>query len=83
MVVIIMTDFLSNIQHIKQNKMSTTYAQDTICKRIKAKLEMKDSFQDYGGSLHDDHSDWVEYEEYYGTDYNDCHGDYYDAEAEN
>ena len=40
---------------------------------------MKDSFQDYG----DSHSEWVEYEEYYGTDYNDCHGDYYDAEAEN
>lgn len=59
--------------------MSTTYAQDTILKRIKVKLKMKDSFQDYG----DSHSEWVEYEEYYGTDYNDCHGDYYDAEAEN
>lgn len=60
-----------------------TYAQNIIQNRINAKLEMMNDFQDYGDSLHDDYSDWVEYEEYYGTDYNDCHGDYYDAEAEN
>lgn len=60
-----------------------TYAHKIIQNRINAKLEMMNDFQDYGDSLYDDHSDWVEYEEYYGTDYNDCHGDYYDAEAEN
>lgn len=27
-----------------------------------------------------DFQDWTEYEESYGIDYNDCHGDYYDAE---
>lgn len=25
----------------------------------------------------------ISFQDYYGTDYNDCHGDYYDAEAEN
>ena len=60
-----------------------TFAQKVIYNRIQAKTEIKNTFQDYGDSLYDDHSDWVEYEEYYGTDYNDCHGDYYDAEAEN
>ena len=63
--------------------MGSTFVQNLIHYTISAKLEMKNSFQDYGDSLHDDYSDWVEYEEYYGTDYNDCHGDYYDAEAEN
>lgn len=60
-----------------------TLAQKNIINRIRTKLKVKNTFQDYGDSLHDDYSDWVEYEEYYGTDYNDCHGDYYDAEAEN
>ena len=45
-----------------------TYAHKIIQNRINAKLEMMNDFQDYGDSLYDDHSDWVEYEEYYGTD---------------
>lgn len=45
-----------------------SHAQKIILKRIKEK-QKESAFQDY--------------EEYYGTDYNDCHGDYYDAEAEN
>lgn len=48
-----------------------TFAQKVIAQRISAKGN--NSFQD----------NWDEYEESYGTDYNDCHGDYYDAEAEN
>ena len=79
-----MVIIIINTKRINYSNMGKlSYAQDTICKRIKLKLKMKDCFQDYGDSLHDDYSDWVEYEEYYGTDYNDCHGDYYDAEAEN
>lgn len=50
-----------------------TYAQQVILKKIQEKQTTPPSFQD----------NWVEYEEFYGTDYNDCHGDYYDAEAEN
>lgn len=63
--------------------MKKTFAWNIIQNRIDTKMELKNVFQDYGDSSHDDYSDWVEYEEYYGTDYNDCHGDYYDAEAEN
>ena len=46
-----------------------TYAQKCILEKITQKTESL-KFQDY----------WTEYEESYGTDYNDCHGDYYDAE---
>lgn len=45
-----------------------TFAQKEILKKVKEKRNQ--SFQD----------NWVEYEESYNTDYNDCHGDYYDAE---
>ena len=45
-----------------------TFAQNTILKKVNEKQSQ--SFQD----------NWVEYEESYNTDYNDCHGDYYDAE---
>lgn len=44
-----------------------TFAQKIILKKVSEKTH--DSFQD-----------WVEYEESYNTDYNDCHGDYFDAE---
>lgn len=45
-----------------------TYAQKCILEKITQKAETL-CFQD-----------WTEYEESYGTDYNDCHGDYYDAD---
>lgn len=46
-----------------------TFAQEIIRKKVQEKKD-RCSFQD----------NWVEYEEYYDSDYNDCHGDYYDAE---
>lgn len=49
-------------------KEDMTYAQKCILEKV-AQKEYIMSFQD-----------WTEYEESYGTDYNDCHGDYYDAE---
>ncbi len=49
-----------------------TYAQEVIMQKAREKAAIP-VFQDH----------WTEYEESYGTDYNDCHGDYYDAEAEN
>lgn len=45
-----------------------TYAQKCILEKVAQKEDIM-SFQD-----------WTEYEESYGTDYNDCHSDYYDAE---
>lgn len=45
-----------------------TFAQKMILKKVSEKT--LNSFQD----------NWVEYEESYNTDYNDCRGDYYDAE---
>lgn len=45
-----------------------TYAQNTILDRIEEKNDWIVSFQDY--------SEHTDYEAY--TDYNDCHGDYYD-----
>lgn len=51
--------------------MDKTFAQRIIERRVKEKTNK--SFQDH----------WVDYEESYGTDHNDCHGDYYDEEAEN
>lgn len=45
-----------------------TYAQKCILEKVAQKEDIM-SFQD-----------WTEYEESYGTDYNDCHGDYYDSE---
>lgn len=47
-----------------------TYAQEAILKRIVEKKEWEDKFQDYS-----EHTDYDAY-----TDYNDCHGDYYDLE---
>lgn len=44
-----------------------TFAQESILKKIQEKGE-EQMFQDYGN------------EDYYDTDYNECHGDYYDAE---
>ena len=44
-----------------------TFAQKAIWRRIKEKIEINDSFQDY--------------HEYYGSDYNDCHSDYFDSNA--
>lgn len=46
-----------------------TFAQEIIKKKVQEKNN-KYLFQD----------NWVDYEEYYDSDYNDCHGDYYDAE---
>lgn len=51
--------------------MKTTFAQRLIGKKVIEKE--RSQFQD----------NWDDYEESYGSDYNDCHGDYYDAEAEN
>ena len=48
-----------------------TYAQDSILNRINEKQEWTAKFQDY--------SEHTDYEAY--TDYNDCHGDYYDYEV--
>ena len=45
-----------------------TFAQEAIQKRIIEKKEWQEAFQDY--------SEHTDYEAY--TDYNDCHGDYYD-----
>lgn len=47
-----------------------TYAQDAIKKRIKEKIQPHLFFQDH----------WGEYDDY--GDYNDCHGDYYDADCQ-
>ena len=49
---------------------SLTFAQATILKRIKEKEEWQNHFQDY-----QEHTDYDAY-----SDYNDCHGDYYDNE---
>lgn len=51
-----------------KNQKVFTYAQKCILEKIIQKTGIL-NFQD-----------WPEYEESYGTDYNDCHGDYYDAE---
>lgn len=48
-----------------------TFAQETILRRIKEKAVWGKNFQDYT-----EHTDYDAY-----TDYNDCHGDYYDNEV--
>lgn len=53
----------------KENMVDLTYAQKQILKRITEKNNAY-NFQDH----------WTEYDEYYDSDYNDCHGDYYDSE---
>ncbi len=45
------------------------FAQEAILKMIKEKSVLDDIFQD-----HSEHTDYNAY-----TDYNDCHGDYYDV----
>lgn len=50
-----------------------TFAQKTILKRIEEKSKGEDKFQDY-----QEHTDYDAY-----SDYNDCHGDYYDADVAN
>ncbi len=45
----------------------TTFAKKIILKRIKEKIGMDYGFQDY--------------QEYYGSDYNDCHSDYFDSNS--
>ena len=47
-----------------------THAQEIIKKRISEKRENMIAFQDY-----QEHTDYDAY-----SDYNDCHGDYYDLE---
>ena len=51
------------------NQSFISYAHQQIMRKIEQKTK-NCVFQD----------NWTEYEESYGTDYNDCHGDYYDAE---
>ena len=51
-----------------KNLDNLTNAQKEILKKVNEKRSQ--SFQ----------YNWVEYEESYNTDYNDCHGDYYDAD---
>ncbi len=48
-----------------------TFAQSTILKRIQEKARWEENFQDY-----QEHTDYDAY-----SDYNDCHGDYYDNEV--
>lgn len=61
--------------NMENNKLSNSnqdfisYAHQQILRKIEQKT-IDCGFQDH----------WTEYEESYGTDYNDCHGDYYDAE---
>ena len=45
-----------------------TYAQKAISRKMVEKIVWEESFQDY--------TEQTDYEAY--TDYNDCHGDYYD-----
>lgn len=61
------------LETLKDNENNLTYIQRLILKRAEEKVSYNRVFQD----------NWVDYEESYGTDYNDCHGDYYDAEADN
>lgn len=63
----------TNLKMLKDNENNLTYIQRLILKRAEEKISLNCEFQD----------NWVDYEESYGTDYNDCHGDYYDAEVEN
>lgn len=62
-----------SVEKFQKNFDKLTCAQKHILKRTQEKISCSQSFQD----------NWLDYEESYGTDYNDCHGDYYDAEAEN
>lgn len=50
-----------------------TYAQSMIVTRISNKIRSGVTISQYGDSLYDDYSDWVEYTELYGdyTDYID------------
>ena len=48
-----------------------TFAQNAILQRINEKSDWKENFQDY-----QEHTDYDAY-----SDYNDCHGDYYDNEV--
>lgn len=48
-----------------------TYAQNAILKRIEEKETWAVNFQDY-----QEHTDYDAY-----SDYNDCHGDYYDNDV--
>ncbi|MCH5309789.1 MAG: hypothetical protein J1E58_07985 [Prevotella sp.] len=61
------------LEMFEKNEKELTWAQKMILKRAQKKMSCAQSFQDK----------WEDYEEFYGADYNDCHGDYYDAEAEN
>lgn len=55
---------------LKKHQNELSYALQLILKKSDEKLQNNKVFQD----------NWVDYEESYGSDYNDCHGDYYDAE---
>ena len=46
-----------------------TFAQQAILEMVEKK-KPAENFQDH----------WTEYSEYYDSDYNDCHGDYYDSQ---
>ena len=56
--------------HIVMFQKVLTHAQEIIKKRISEKCEKGITFQDY-----QEHTDYDAY-----SDYNDCHGDYYDLE---
>lgn len=60
-----------------------TFAQVTILCRIKEKAERNNRFQDYYDKSEGYGDGWAEYvdTDVYSTDYNDCHGDYYDVEV--
>lgn len=73
MKVMLTEEQMTTLKKLKGNEHNLTYSQRMILMRTERKISQNCQFQD----------NWVDYEESYGTDYNDCHGDYYDAEAEN
>lgn len=62
-----------------------TFALATILRKIKEKNHRCTSFQDYYDKENGYGDGWAEYidTDIYSTDYNDCHGDYFDVEVAN
>lgn len=56
---------------MNSDKNNLTFAQKMILKKVAEKQNYM-NFQDY----------WVEHEESYNTDYNECNGKYYDTDAD-
>lgn len=60
-----------------------TFAQEIVIRRIQEKMEQNNRFLDYYDKSEGYGDGWAEYvdTDFYSTDYNDCHGDYYDVEV--